>query len=98
MHPMHLPRIVFAFMLVFPLFAARAQAQREYSIDLWDWTQPSQDLATFRKWAEDLKKTGVTRIEMSAPWNQLEPSAGEIDLSFIEKRVAIAKEFGLGTR
>jgi hypothetical protein len=80
------------------LLAPRAHAEREYSFDIWDWTQPSQDLATFRKWAADLKAIGVTRIELSAPWNQLEPRPGEIDLSFIETRVAIAKESGLGTR
>jgi hypothetical protein len=82
-------------------FAVTSQAlaqQREYSFDIWDWTAPSQDLATFRKWAADLKTIGVTRIELSAPWNQVEPKPGEYDLSFIEKRVAIAKEFGLGTR
>ncbi len=94
---MQLPRVL-SFILLFVSLASVARAQREYSFDIWDWTAPSQDLATFRKWAADLKSIGVTRIELSAPWNQLEPRPGQYDLSFIKRRVAIAKEFGLGTR
>lgn len=88
----------FAVLSVVILCGSSAVAQREYSFDIWDWTPPSQNLDTFRKWAADLKTIGVTRIELSAPWNRLEPKPGQYDLSFIEKRVAIAKEFGLGTR
>jgi hypothetical protein len=71
---------------------------REFSVDLWDWTSPCRDLSTFRLWAADLKKIGVTRIEISAPWNLLEPKPGGYDLSFVKDRFAIAKSMGLGMR
>src|SRR4051812_14628938 len=71
---------------------------REFSVDLWDWTRPCRDLVTFKIWASDLKSIGVTRIEISAPWNLLEPQPGHYDLSFIRERVTIAKSLGLGMR
>src|SRR6476646_3591694 len=77
---------------------ALADAAREFSFDLWDWTKPCRDLATFKTWAADLKSIGVTRIEISAPWNLLEPQPGKYDLSFIRDRQAIAKSLGLGLR
>jgi hypothetical protein len=71
---------------------------REYSLDVWDWTTPCRDLATFRTWAEDLKQVGVTRIEISTPWRELEPEPGKYNLSYIADRFAIAKSHGLGLR
>jgi hypothetical protein len=72
--------------------------RREYCFDMWDWTKPCRDLPTFKIWAADLKKIGVTRIEMSAPWNLLEPADGQFDLSFIADRLAVAKSLGMGLR
>ena len=54
--------------------------------------------ATFKIWAADLKSIGVTRVEISAPWNLLEPKPGEYDLSFITDRLAVCKSLGLGMR
>ena len=71
---------------------------REFSIDLWDWTAPCRDLATFKTWAADMKSIGVTRIEISAPWNLLEPRPGSYDLSFITDRLAVARAHGMGMR
>lgn len=76
---------------------ARAE-QREFSLDLWDWTQPCRDLDTYRAWVKDLKSIGLTRVEISAPWNVLEPEPGKIDVSFVTDRLKIAKENGLGLR
>src|SRR5262249_50883240 len=78
--------------------ARAAQPPREFSIDLWDWTAPCRDLPTFKRWASDMKSIGVTRIEISAPWNLLEPKPGEYDLSFIADRFAVAQSLGLGMR
>jgi hypothetical protein len=71
---------------------------REYSFDLWDWTAPCRDLHTFKKWAADLKRIGVTRLEFSAPWNVLEPEPGRYELGFVADRVKIARSLGLGVR
>src|SRR4051812_1721793 len=71
---------------------------REFAIDLWDWTAPCQDLKKFKTWAEDFKKIGGTRLEISAPWRLLEPTEGTYDLSFIADRLKIAKAQGLGLR
>jgi hypothetical protein len=71
---------------------------REFAFDLWDWTPPCRDLDTFRVWAADLKRIGVTRLEISAPWNVLEPHPGQYDLSFLADRLAVAKSLGLGLR
>ena len=76
----------------------RAAVTREYAFDLWDWTTPCRDLSQFRTWVADLKSIGVNRIEISAPWNLLEPRPGEYDLSFIADRLAVAKQHGLGLR
>ena len=78
--------------------AAPCLAGREFALDLWDWTTPCRDLATFQTWAADMKSIGVTRIEFSAPWNLLEPRPGEYDLSFITDRLAVAKSHGMGLR
>jgi hypothetical protein len=86
-------------MMAAPLRAPGAEKpMREFSFDLWDWTPPCRDLNLFRQWVADLKSIGVTRIEISAPWNLLEPEPGRIDLSFIADRLAIVKEQGLGLR
>jgi hypothetical protein len=90
-------RVWFIFLLL--LLSASAHAtDREFSLDLWDWTAPCRDLPTFKIWAADLKRIGVTRVEISAPWNLLEPRPGEYDLSFITDRLAICKSLGLGMR
>jgi hypothetical protein len=60
---------------------------REYSFDLWDWTAPCRDLHTFKQWAADLKRIGVTRLGFSAPWNVLEPEPGQYQLGFVADRV-----------
>ncbi|HZZ41959.1 MAG TPA: hypothetical protein VFE58_03415 [Tepidisphaeraceae bacterium] len=73
-------------------------AQREFSLDMWDWTTPCSDLPTFTKWAADLQSIGVTRIEISAPWNRLEPTPKHYDLSYIADRLAIAESHHLGLR
>ena len=86
-------------LLIFLLLSTSARAAgREFSLDLWDWTAPCRDLPTFKIWATDLKRIGVTRVEISAPWNLLEPRPGEYDLSFIADRLAICKSLGLGMR
>src|SRR4051812_22049236 len=63
---------------------------REFSIDLWDWTPPCRDLPTFTRWAADMKSIGATRVEISAPWNLLEPEPNRYDFSFIADRYAVA--------
>ena len=75
-----------------------AKADPEYSFDIWHWTAPAGDLATFDKWVADLKEVGVNRIELSTPWNVLEPEPGKIDLTYIRDRHAICKKHGLGMR
>lgn len=75
-----------------------SNSQLEYSFDIWDWTAPAKDLVLFDKWAGDLKSIGVTRMEISAPWNQLEPEPEKIDLSYIRDRLDICKKHGLGLR
>jgi hypothetical protein len=92
-------RLAFIFILAFATAAtAPGAGGREFSVDLWDWTTPGRDLATFKTWAADLKRVGVTRVEISAPWNLLEPKRGEYDLSFITDRLAVCKSLGLGMR
>jgi len=78
--------------------AATRHAELEYSFDIWDWTAPAKDLALFEKWAADLKSVGFTRLELSLPWNLLEPEPGKIDLSFLRDRLSICKKLGLGMR
>jgi hypothetical protein len=86
-------------LVAFVLLASSAVASaREFSIDLWDWTQSCRDLPTFKTWAADMKKVGVTRVEISAPWNLLEPEPGKYDLSFIADRLAVVKSHGMGLR
>ncbi len=87
------------FFLGLMILASTARAdQREFSIDLWDWTAPCRDLATFKVWAKDMKSIGVTRIEFSAPWNVMEPTPGAYDISFVTDRLAVAKTLGMGLR
>ena len=86
-------------LLILLLLTTTAHAgSREFSLDLWDWTTPCRDVPTFKVWAADLKRIGVTRVEISAPWNLLEPKPGEYDLSFITDRLAVCKSLGLGMR
>lgn len=80
------------------LSASPSHAAREFSLDLWDWTTPCSDLPTFKRWAADLKSIGITRIEISAPWAQMEPTPGKYNLSYIADRLAIAKSLGMGLR
>jgi hypothetical protein len=81
-----------------PIASGQIKDAREYSFDLWDWTAPCRDLGTFKIWAADLKSIGVNRLEISVPWNVLEPRSFEYDLSFIADRLAVAKSLGLGLR
>lgn len=76
----------------------RKESRLEYSFDIWDWTAPARDLELFDKWVADLKSAGLTRVELSTPWNLLEPEPGKIDLSFIRDRLAVCKKHGLGMR
>ena len=80
------------------LTSTAAASAREFSIDLWDWTQSCRDLPTFTAWATDMKSVGVTRVEISAPWSLLEPEPGKYDLSFIADRLAIVKSHGMELR
>jgi len=68
----------------------------ELSIDIWDWTAPAQDLATFEAWVADLKQLGHTRVEVSVPWRVVEPRPGEVDVTWAADRLAICKRHGLG--
>jgi hypothetical protein len=88
-------RFIFLLLITSSILSA---APREYSFDLWDWTTPCRDLATFKKWAADLKSIGVTRLEISAPWNLMEPAPGRFDTTFVTDRLAVAKSSGLGLR
>ncbi|MFQ6132846.1 MAG: hypothetical protein ACE5R4_12470 [Armatimonadota bacterium] len=73
-------------------------AQRECAFDLWDWTAPCRDLGRFRLWAEDLRGMGFNLLEISAPWDLLEPEPGSYDLSFIADRLGVAESLGMGLR
>jgi hypothetical protein len=84
--------------VVFVLAGVAHGAGREFSVDLWDWTAPCRDLEQFKLWAADLKRVGATRVEISAPWRELEPKPNEYDLSFITDRLAVCKSLGLGMR
>lgn len=75
-----------------------ARPAREAAFDLWDWTPPCRDIAAFRVWARDLKSIGVNRVEISAPWNVLEPQRGVYDLRFVTERLAVARSLGMGMR
>ena len=92
--------LVVILLLVTPATTAGADAgaRREFSVDLWDWTAPCRDLEQFKTWAADLKRLGATRVEISAPWNLLEPTPNQYDLSFITDRLAVCKSLGLGMR
>jgi hypothetical protein len=94
---MPVPPIQFAVLLLV-CCTCYAQPPREFSIDLWDWTAPCRDLPTFKRWAADMRSIGVTRVEISVPWNLLEAKKGEYDLSFIADRLAVAKSLGLSMR
>ncbi len=70
----------------------------ELSLDIWDWTGPAKELTAWRKWCQDFKQVGGTRIEMSVPWNVVEPKPNQIDLRWLLERVAICEQLGLGVR
>jgi len=70
----------------------------ERSFTLWDWTAPCRELALFDAWAADLASLGFRRIEISAPWRELEPEPGVHRLGFIQERLDICKKYGLGLR
>ena len=91
-------RIARSILILLLLSTSAHAAGREFSLDLWDWTTPCRDLPTFKTWAADLKRIGVTRVEISAPWNLLEPKPGEHDLSFVTDRLAVCKALGMGMR
>ncbi len=89
------------FVCLFMLTQAAISAsdhEPEISFDIWDWTAPAQDPDTFRQWIEDLAGLGFTRIELSVPWRILEPEPGRYDLRWLEERLAICEEAGLGMR
>jgi hypothetical protein len=90
--------VIASIMLTASIASGQVNSPREYSFDLWDWTPPCRDLGTFKLWAADLKSIGVNRIEISVPWNVLEPKSFEYDLSFIADRLAVAKSLGMGLR
>lgn len=71
---------------------------REVSLDIWDWTAPSQDLVLFEKWAADFRKAGGTRLEISVSWKTLEPEPGRLDLTWLRQRADICKKHDLGMR
>ncbi len=80
------------------LGTAKMGSEMEYSFDIWDWTGPARELGVFEAWVADLKGCGITRVEISLPWNLLEPEAGKIDLTFLRDRLAVCKKYGLGMR
>ena len=69
-----------------------AEAQKRFA------TLQTEAEKTFKTWAADMKRVGVTRVEISAPWNLLEPEPGKYDLTFIPElsRQAIAAFHGHG--
>jgi len=75
-----------------------AEFDTDRAFTLWDWTAPCQDLALFDAWVADLASLGFTRIEISAPWRELEPEPGVHRTEFIRKRLDVCKQHGLGLR
>ena len=88
---------VFAALFLCTAFA-HAEAPREASFTIWDWTAPCRDLETFDTWVADLSELGFTRVEISAPWKVLEPEPSRYDLSFVADRLRIVEAHGLGMR
>lgn len=78
--------------------AVASPPQPELSFDIWDWTAPAQNLELFQIWVNDLAELGFTRIEMSVPWRTLEPEPGRYDLRWLEERLAICEQSGVGMR
>lgn len=72
--------------------------ETEISFDIWDWTAPCRDISLFDRWAADLAALGVNRIEISVPWRLIEPAPGQIDLTWLEERMAVSRRYGLGMR
>ena len=70
----------------------------EVSLDVWDWTAPANDLKLFELWVTDFRQAGGTRMELSVPWNRIEPRPGEYDLAFVRERADICRRHGLGMR
>ena len=86
-------------LITFPLSAYSAPEDvSELSFDIWDWTAPAQDPALFKAWVDDLARLGFTRIELSVPWRILEPEPGRFDLQWLEERIALCEEAGVGMR
>lgn len=71
---------------------------RECAFDLWDWTAPCRNISMFYEWVHDLHQLGFNVVEISAPWNLLEPQPGKYDLSFIEQRLEAVKRLGMELR
>lgn len=78
--------------------AAISEQPPEISYDIWDWTAPAQDLALFQTWVDDLAELDFTRVELIVPWRALEPEPGRHDLRWLEERLGICEDAGLGMR
>jgi len=70
----------------------------EIGFTIWDWTAPAQNPALFEEWIKSCQEAGINRIELSVPWNIVEPELGKIDLSWINERHAICRKYHLGMR
>ena len=85
--------------LITSLFAGEMDMNRtEISIDIWDWTEPCQDIEIFEVWVKDFKSIGGNLIEISVPWRVMEPNPGEIDTSWLEARLAVCKKYDMPMR
>ena len=73
-------------------------AKRQYSLVLWNWTQPCSNLQTFTDWVSNFKSIGGTTITISVPWNQLEPQQGQFNFSYISQRLAITQSHGMNLK
>jgi hypothetical protein len=70
----------------------------ELSFDIWDWTAPCKDIVLFDTWVADLVAMGFTRVEISVPWRVVEPEPNQIDLRWLEERLAVCKRHKVGMR
>ncbi len=77
---------------------AAAAPSPELSFDLWDWTPPCRDLALFEIWVRDLTGMGFNRIEISAPWRELEPEPSRFKMDWLEERLRVCETAGVGVR
>lgn len=71
---------------------------RQYSLVLWNWTQPCSNLQTFSDWVSNFKSIGGTTITISVPWNQIEPQQGQFNFSYISQRLAITQSYGMNLK